>query len=155
MLFERPVLSNLISGGIVPLMSGEFDGFKTYIPHSLHQTVFDMAEKTLFERIADREIPSDIVFEDSLCLAFRDIDPQAPTHILVVPRKPIPSLDHLEPEDAHLVGHLVLVAKEIAEQEGLVNGYRAVFNCGRDAFQTVPHIHLHILGGRRLGWPPG
>ena len=114
-----------------------------------------MADKTLFEKIADREIPADIVYEDDLCLAFRDIDPQAPTHILVVPRKPIPSLDHLEEDDGPLVGHLFLAAKKIAAQEGLASGYRAVFNCGKDAFQTVPHIHLHILGGRRLGWPPG
>ena len=114
-----------------------------------------MSAKTLFERIADKEIPADIVYEDEHCLAFRDIDPQAPSHILVVPRKPIPSLDHLEEEDGPLVGHLFLAAKKVAASEGLINGYRAVFNCGKDAFQTVPHIHLHILGGRKMGWPPG
>jgi len=111
--------------------------------------------KTLFERIADKEIPADLLHEDEQCVVFRDIDPQAPVHFLVVPRKPIPSLDHLELEDQGLVGHLFLVAKQVAEKEGLTKGYRAVFNCGPDAFQTVPHLHLHVLGGRKLGWPPG
>lgn len=114
-----------------------------------------MPEKTLFERIADREIPADLIWEDDVCIAFRDINPQAPTHVLVVPRKPIPSLDDLSEEDGPIVGHLFLVAKTIAEKEGLSNGYRTVFNCGSDALQTVPHIHLHLLGGRKLGWPPG
>ncbi|MEM8484361.1 MAG: histidine triad nucleotide-binding protein [Bacteroidota bacterium] len=114
-----------------------------------------MAEKTLFEKIADREIPADLVYEDDLCIAFRDIHPQAPTHILIVPRKPIPTLDALEPADEQLVGHLFLVAKKIAKQEGLTNGYRTVFNCGEEAGQTVFHIHLHLLGGRPLAWPPG
>ena len=115
----------------------------------------DMVDKTLFEKIADREIPADIVYEDDTCLAFRDINPQAPVHILVVPRKPIPSLDDLEMEDEILVGHLFVAAKQIAQQEGLTGGYRTVFNCGEDAVQTVPHIHLHLLGGRKLTWPPG
>ncbi len=114
-----------------------------------------MPEKTLFERIADHEIPADLVWEDDLCIAIRDINPQAPTHVLVVPRKPIPSLNDLEEEDGPIVGHLFLVAKTIAEREGLSNGYRTVFNCGPDASQTVPHIHLHLIGGRKLGWPPG
>ena len=114
-----------------------------------------MAEKTLFEKIADREIPADLVWEDEHCIAFRDISPQAPTHILVVPRKPIPSLDDLTEEDGMVMGHLFLVAKQVAANDGLSNGYRTVFNCGDDAGQAVPHIHLHILGGRQLGWPPG
>ena len=114
-----------------------------------------MAEKTLFQKIADREIPADLVFEDDRCIAFRDINPQAPTHILIVPRKPIPTLDDLAEEDEALVGHLFLVAKQIAKQEGLDNGYRTVFNCGEEAGQTVFHIHLHLLGGRTLSWPPG
>lgn len=114
-----------------------------------------MAEKTLFQKIADREIPADIVFEDDQCIAFRDISPKAPTHILVVPLKPIPTLNDLAPEDEALVGHLFIVAQKIAAQEGLSNGYRTVFNCGEDAGQTVFHIHLHVLGGRPLAWPPG
>lgn len=114
-----------------------------------------MPDKTLFQRIADREIPSDIVYEDHEIVAFRDIDPQAPVHVLVVPRKPIPTLDDLAPEDAALVGRLFLVAKEVAASEGLSTGWRAVFNCGPDAQQAVYHIHLHVLGGRKMSWPPG
>ncbi len=114
-----------------------------------------MAQKTLFQRIMDRELPGDIVYEDERCAVLRDIDPQAPTHLLVVPRKPISSLDDLTDEDAPLVGHLFLVAKRVAAGEGLDSGYRTVFNNGPDAQQTVDHIHLHVLGGRRMTWPPG
>ncbi|QXD14357.1 histidine triad nucleotide-binding protein [Rhodocaloribacter litoris] len=115
-----------------------------------------MAEnKTLFQKIADREIPADIVYEDEHCLVIRDINPQAPVHLLVIPRKPIPSLDALTEEDAPLVGHLFVVAQRVAAQEGLSGGYRTVFNNGPDALQTVPHLHLHLIGGRRLRWPPG
>lgn len=114
-----------------------------------------MAGKTLFERIADKEIPSDMVYEDNVCIAFRDINPKAPTHVLIVPRKPIPSLDDLTPEDAHLVGHLFVVARQVARAEGLTRGYRTVFNCGPEGGQEVPHLHLHLLGGRQMTWPPG
>ncbi len=114
-----------------------------------------MPDKTLFEKIADREIPADIVFEDDLCFAFRDINPQAPTHILIVPRKPIPTLDDIAETDEQIVGHLFRVASRLAKQEKLGNGYRTVFNCGEDAGQTVFHIHLHLMGGRTLSWPPG
>ncbi|NBC17891.1 MAG: HIT domain-containing protein [Bacteroidetes bacterium] len=114
-----------------------------------------MAEKTLFQKIIDREIPSDIVFEDEQCVAFRDVNPQAPTHILIVPRKPIPTLDDLTEDDGPLVGHLFLVAKQIAAAEGLDDGYRTVFNCGKNAQQSVFHLHLHLLGGRSFSWPPG
>jgi len=114
-----------------------------------------MAAKTLFQRIMDGEIPAEIVYEDEICIAFRDIAPKAPTHILVVPRKPIPRLDVLTPEDAPIIGHLFLAAKQIAANEGLVNGYRTVFNCGEDAGQTVFHLHLHLMGGRSFAWPPG
>ena len=114
-----------------------------------------MAEKTLFQKIMDREMDGEILFEDDRCAVLRDINPQAPTHVLVVPRKPIPSLDDLTEEDESLVGHLFVVARRVAADEGLTNGYRTVFNCGEDANQTVPHIHLHVLGGRTLSWPPG
>ena len=114
-----------------------------------------MAEKTLFQKIIDREIPSDIVYEDEQCVAFRDVNPVAPTHILVVPRKPIPTLDDLTEDDAPLVGHLFLIAKQIAADEGLEDGYRTVFNCGKNAQQSVFHLHLHLLGGRSFSWPPG
>ena len=114
-----------------------------------------MSEKTLFQKIADREIPAELVYEDDRCIAFRDINPQAPTHFLIVPRKPIPTLDDLTEDDEPLVGHLFTVARDLAGKEGLTNGYRTVFNCGNDAGQTVYHIHLHLLGGRTLTWPPG
>jgi histidine triad (HIT) family protein len=116
---------------------------------------YAMADKTLFQKIADREIPADIVHEDEWCVAFRDIDPKAPTHILVVPRKLIPTLDDLEEDDAAIVGRMFLAARQIAEAEGLSTGWRAVINCGADAHQTVFHLHLHLLGGRNMGWPPG
>ncbi len=112
-------------------------------------------ERTLFEKIADGDVPADMVYEDDLCFAFRDINPQAPTHILIVPRKPIPSMDDLTREDEPLVGHLFIVAKELAAREGLRSGYRTVFNCGPAAGQTVDHLHLHLLGGRNMAWPPG
>ena len=111
--------------------------------------------KTLFEKIADREIPATLVYEDEHCIAFRDINPQAPTHTLVVPRKPIPSVDAVEAEDEPLIGHLFNVARKIAAQEGLTDGYRLVVNCGRDGGQTVDHLHMHIIGGRPMAWPPG
>ena len=114
-----------------------------------------MSEKTLFQKIADGDMPSDMVYEDDQCIAFRDIQPQAPVHILIVPRKPIPSLRDLVEEDKELMGHLFLCAARIAEEEGLSDGYRTVFNCGEHGQQTVPHVHLHLIGGRQLRWPPG
>ncbi|MYH07592.1 MAG: histidine triad nucleotide-binding protein [Rhodothermaceae bacterium] len=108
---------------------------------------------TLFERIISGEIPSDRVYEDEVCVAFRDIAPQAPVHVLVVPRKPVPAFD--EGLDAALAGHLLMVASKVAQQEGLMEGYRVVINCGRDGGQTVDHLHIHVLGGRSLTWPPG
>jgi histidine triad (HIT) family protein len=109
---------------------------------------------TLFEKIAAREIPSDIVFEDDLCFAFRDISPQAPTHILVVPKRVIPRVAEAGPDDAGLIGHLFLTAARVAKSEG-ITGFRLVVNNGPDAGETVPHFHIHLLGGRPLGWPPG
>lgn len=112
--------------------------------------------KTLFEKIAAREIPAQIVYEDDLVLAFRDIAPQAPTHILIVPKKPIPRIAEAGPDDHKLLGHLLLKAAEVAEKLGLKqSGYRLVFNNGPDAGEAVPHLHLHILGGRKMTWPPG
>ncbi|MEI6380835.1 MAG: histidine triad nucleotide-binding protein [Cyanobacteriota bacterium ELA615] len=111
--------------------------------------------KTIFSKIIDKEIPADIVYEDDLVLAFRDIAPQAPVHILVIPKKPILNLKYVESEDQELLGHLLLSVKKIAQQQGLANGYRVVINNGQDAGQTVDHLHLHILAGRSLQWPPG
>ena len=110
---------------------------------------------TIFAKIIAREIPADIVFEDDVCLAFRDTNPQASTHVLVIPKKPIPSLADLEEEDQDIVGRCVMVASLIAKQEGLSTGYRLVVNCGADAGQAVPHLHFHLIGGRGLSWPPG
>lgn len=111
-------------------------------------------DKTLFQKIADGEIPADVVYQDDRAVAFRDIAPQAPTHVLVVPRKPIPRADAVEPEDEALVGHLFTVARKVAAAEGL-RDYRLVVNNGEGAGQTVFHLHVHLLGGRGLQWPPG
>ena len=111
--------------------------------------------KTLFEKIADHEIPADIVYEDDRCVAFRDIKPQAPVHVLVIPRKPIPSVDAIADQDAPLVAHLLTVVRDLASKLQLTGGYRVVVNCGADGGQTVDHLHFHLLGGRALNWPPG
>ena len=110
---------------------------------------------TIFGKIIRREIPADIVYEDDLTLAFKDINPQAPTHILVIPKKPIPSLSESDGEDTELMGHLLMTVKKVAAQANLSNGYRVVINNGADAGQSVDHLHLHILGDRNMGWPPG
>jgi histidine triad (HIT) family protein len=112
--------------------------------------------ETIFGKIAAGEIPADIVYEDADLVAFRDLNPQAPTHILVIPRKPIPTLNDAGPDDAELIGKLFLAAARIAAQEGIAeSGYRTLINCNAAAGQTVYHLHLHLLGGRPLRWPPG
>ena len=112
--------------------------------------------KTLFEKIAAREIPAAIVYEDESVLAFRDIAPQAPTHIVIVPKKPIPRIAEATVEDEKILGHLLLKAAKVAAKLGLdKTGFRLVINNGRDGGETVPHLHCHILGGRPLAWPPG
>lgn len=113
------------------------------------------ASKTLFQRIIDREIPAQIVHEDDRALAFRDINPQAPTHVLIVPKKPIPGISSAEDGDRDLLGHLLMVAQSLGKSLGLSNGYRLVINNGPDGGQTVDHLHVHLLGGRGLKWPPG
>ena len=105
---------------------------------------------TLFEKIIAREIPADIIFEDDLVLAFNDINPQAPTHVLVIPKKPIPRIAEAVPDDHQVLGHLLLKAREVAAELNLENGYRLVINNGPDGGESVPHLHLHILGGRAL-----
>jgi histidine triad (HIT) family protein len=111
---------------------------------------------SIFSKIIAKEIPAKIVYEDERTLAFRDIDPKAPTHILVIPRQEIPELGAATPADEALLGHLLLVAHHVAQQEGIAaSGYRLVINNGPHAGQAVPHIHIHVLGGRKLGWPPG
>ena len=110
---------------------------------------------TIFGRIIRREIPARIEHEDDLCLAFHDVAPQAPVHVLVIPKRPIASLAEVTDGDESLLGHLVAVATRLARRLGLDAGYRLVVNCGRDGGQSVDHLHVHLLGGRRLGWPPG
>ena len=111
--------------------------------------------KTIFKRIIDGEIPAKIIHEDEFSLAFHDVSPQAPVHILVIPKREITSLAELQPTDAALVGHLFLVVQRLAEEHGLTNGYRTVINTGRDGGQTVNHLHIHLMGKRALSWPPG
>jgi len=110
---------------------------------------------TIFTKIINREVPAEIVYEDDRALAFRDLNPQAPTHVLVIPKREITSLNNLQETDESLIGHLFLVVQKLATRLNLENGYRTVINCGQDGGQTVGHIHIHLLGGRSLGWPPG
>lgn len=111
--------------------------------------------ETIFTKIINREIPATIVYEDDLAIAFKDINPQAPTHILVIPKKIIPKLDDATSTDQALLGHLLLCIAKIAQEQGLTDGYRVVINNGDLGGQTVDHLHLHILGGRQMTWPPG
>jgi histidine triad (HIT) family protein len=124
------------------------------LPH-LDRILQEMLFVTIFQKIIDGEIPANIVHEDDLCLAFHDVSPQAPVHVLLIPRKPIVSLDQLTAEDAQLSGHLLNMIPQIAAKLGLTEGYRTIINTGRDGGQTVFHLHIHIMGGRPLNWPPG
>jgi len=134
---------------IFAVQKNEFD-------HRPSTTDHRRSSMTLFEKIIARDIPATIVFEDDDFIAFRDIDPKAPTHVLVVPKKPIATLNDLSSEDAELIGKLIVRAKHIAQAEGISeSGYRLVFNCNRDGGQSVDHIHCHLLGGRQMKWPPG
>lgn len=117
-----------------------------------------MSDKTLFQKIADREIPAELLYEDEHCIAFRDISPQAPVHVLITPRKAIPRVGEAEAADQAVLGALLLAAGKIADQLGVKDrskGFRLVINHGRDAGETVPHLHVHLLAGRELSWPPG
>lgn len=113
------------------------------------------APKTIFQKIADKEIPAKLIHEDEHCVAFHDIAPQAPVHVLVVPRKPIPRVGEASAADQALLGHLLLTAGKVARDLSLAKGFRVVINHGPDGGETVPHLHVHLLGGRALGWPPG
>ena len=114
-----------------------------------------MLKDNIFLKILDKSIPARVIYEDELCMAFHDANPQAPVHVLVIPRKVIPTHADLKPEDQTLLGHLHLVAMRLASQLGLAEGYRLVINCKEQAGQTVPHLHLHLLSGRPMHWPPG
>ena len=111
---------------------------------------------TIFTKIINKEVPADILFENENVLAFRDINPQAPVHFLVVPKKIIKTINDIEKNDEKLIGELFIVAKDLAKKEGISErGYRTIFNCNEHGAQTVDHIHLHVLGGRQMKWPPG
>ncbi|MDR2844580.1 MAG: histidine triad nucleotide-binding protein [Puniceicoccales bacterium] len=113
------------------------------------------AAKTLFQKIADREIPADFVYEDAQCFAIRDINPQAPVHLLVIPKRAVPRASESTDADADVLGHLIVTAGKIAREQGLSAGFRLVINNGKQAGETVPHLHVHLLAGRDLTWPPG
>jgi len=123
-------------------------------PHTALQR-FYMDERTIFQKIADGSIPAKIIYRDELCIAINDINPQAPRHILVIPIKPIKRLSEAQAGDAEILSHLMLTAAKVAKSEGLDDGFRLVVNNGLIAGETVPHMHLHILGGRIFHWPPG
>ena len=114
-----------------------------------------MSAKSLFQKIADKEIPAKLIYEDETCVAFHDIAPQAPVHFLVIPRKLIPRIAEATVADEALLGHLLLVAKKVAHDLKLEKGFRIVINNGPDGGESVPHLHVHVLGGRHLNWPPG
>ncbi len=134
--------------GLVMYGVGEFD--PTTNPSAMSQP-----KETIFSKVIRREIPADIVYEDDRAIAFRDINPQAPVHVLVIPKHPIPCLSEAKKTDLDLLGHLLWTAQQVAQQEGLSKGYRVVINNGADGGQTVDHLHLHIMGGRQMRWPPG
>ena len=111
--------------------------------------------ETIFAKIINKEIPADIIYEDDLCLAFNDVNPQAPTHILIIPKKPIPKLADADNDDQSLLGHLLLTARDIADKLGCKDAYRLAINNGEQAGQSVFHLHIHLLAGRPFSWPPG
>ena len=110
---------------------------------------------TIFQKIIDKEIPAEIIYEDDSVLSFKDVSPQAPVHFLVIPKKPITMIENAEDADENLLGHLLLVGRKVAKEQGLEKGYRMVINNGVEGCQSVYHLHLHVLGGRQLKWPPG
>ncbi len=114
-----------------------------------------MPEKTLFQKIIDREIPAKIEYEDETCIVIHDIDPKAPVHLLIIPKKLIPNLGATSDEDTETLGHLLQTARRTAKKMNLENGFRIAINCGPDALESVPHLHVHLLAGRKMTWPPG
>uniref|UniRef100_A0A2K5TRF6 Histidine triad nucleotide binding protein 2 n=1 Tax=Macaca fascicularis TaxID=9541 RepID=A0A2K5TRF6_MACFA len=149
---RRAVAATGARGGQVQGAAGVTDGNEVA---KAQQATPGGAAPTIFSRILDRSLPADILYEDQQCLVFRDVAPQAPVHFLVIPKKPIPRISQAEEDDQQLLGHLLLVAKKIAKAEGLGDGYRLVINDGKLGAQSVYHLHIHVLGGRQLQWPPG
>jgi len=147
------ILKSLIRHSSSPLLV--FGGQPVNLLISRIRSMKARLHVTIFSKIINREIEADIAYEDDLCLAFHDVNPQAPVHVLLIPKKPIESLDSFDESDAALAGHLLAKVPEVAAKLGLSNGYRTVINTGQDGGQTVIHLHIHILGGRSLTWPPG
>lgn len=110
--------------------------------------------KTIFQKIIDRELPADILFEDESCIVIRDLHPVAPLHALIIPKKRIPRLSEAQPDDTELLGHLLLTAKKFAQQQGITDGFRIVINNGKNALESVPHLHIHFIAGKLMQWPP-
>ncbi|XP_048452856.1 uncharacterized HIT-like protein Synpcc7942_1390 isoform X2 [Rhincodon typus] len=110
---------------------------------------------TLFSKIIDKSLPADVIYEDDQCMSFRDVNPQGPVHFLVIPKIPIPRMSETADDDKELLGHLLIVAKDLAKKEGLTDGYRVVINDGKNGAQSVYHLHIHVIGGRQMRWPPG
>ncbi|XP_030045231.1 uncharacterized protein LOC115459559, partial [Microcaecilia unicolor] len=119
------------------------------------QEIYGTQPLTIFSKIIDRTIPADIFYEDKKCVAFRDVNPQAPLHFLVIPKTPIPRISEVTEDDKELLGHLLVTASQLAKKEGLDEGYRLVINDGKHGAQSVYHLHIHVIGGRQMGWPPG
>lgn len=134
---------------------GSTGGYGKFLRVGLGKDFMSDLNNTIFGKIIRKEIPADIVYEDDLCLAFRDVQPVAPTHVLVIPKQHIPQISLAQATDSALLGHLLLTAQNVAQQLGLDEGYRIVINNGEQGGQTVYHLHLHILGGRPMQWPPG
>ncbi|KAF2354649.1 Histidine triad (HIT) protein [Trinorchestia longiramus] len=142
--------ANFTGQKIVPFVGGRF--FSDEVKKSQEAVE---SKVTIFDAIINRSIPANIVYEDDLSLAFKDVNPQAPVHVLVIPKRRITMLEKAQAEDKELLGHLLLVVKKVAEQEKLQEGYRVVINNGVNGAQSVYHLHLHVLGGRQMQWPPG
>lgn len=120
----------------------------------ISSTSLSMVSKTIFQKIIDRELPADILFEDEQCIIIKDLHPVAPVHVLIIPKKPIPRVAEAASEDTAILGHLLLCAKNFAAREGLQNGFRIVINNGKDAQESVPHLHIHLIAGKPMQWPP-
>lgn len=141
-------------------MSEESSLARRFEPNRYRNHIFthrepDMLTDNIFLKIIEKTIPAKIAYEDELCLAFHDINPKAPIHVLLIPKKVIRTHDDITPNDQALLGHMHLVAAKLARELGLNNGYRLIVNCNEDGGQTVPHLHMHLMGGRAMGWPPG
>ncbi|XP_021957882.1 histidine triad nucleotide-binding protein 1 isoform X2 [Folsomia candida] len=154
-VFRSPVVSESKGFGGSILVTLSKRGMASEVEKAQAAVGGEYKEETIFSKIVDKKIPADIIFEDDKVLAFNDVNPQAPTHFLVIPKKRIAMLSSAQEQDSELLGHMMFVAKQTAEKLGLSKGYRVVINNGQDGCQSVYHLHIHVLGGRQLGWPPG